>query len=616
MTLSSSSVTERGAGARQIATWAHGLSRGRVGGLLVLLAVVLSVAAYLLRAGLGYPEVLVAPAPLARALVAEAVGTAVLGFLGLLAGGGLVVVVALALADELEPPARRWIVLAGAGAGALWAIGALLGLALLPLWGRAPAGVTGVLAALVLVTAEIAAPLALAPWTVALARQRRAYRAVGWVGAIGLALVAARSLLWGLNAALPVASALYGPAEVLSVLAVVGVSFWLLWVVLFGIRLMTRAAAGAAHALSAGDSAASSSAVDRARGTTRRRVLRAALGLGVGLAGAAFVGVRTGFTIVASPDLTGDDIPAEPSLMASGYYLLALIFVKLIHPINTVAVLARQTSPSDTTPPPPALALARLGVTITPLVANGVPAERISAPGVSSDRWLLYLHGGGWAVPATNNHRAFVGRLGKAINATGLLPNYRLIPEHPFPAALNDCVAAYHWLRQQGVPASHIVIAGESAGGNLTLATALALKESGEELPAALAPISPPTDMAMTGETYRTKAAWDPIGGGGLAQDAYAIYTSHGATNPRNPLCSPLYGDVRGFPPTLIQAGTQEVFLSDATRMAAKLRAAGVTIKLEVWPGLYHAFTGDDFIPEGRQAERHVVRFLRQYLRG
>ncbi len=127
--------------------------------------------------------------------------------------------------------------------------------------------------------------------------------------------------------------------------------------------------------------------------------------------------------------------------------------------------------------------MAQLGVTIEFLDANGVPAERISAPGASSRRWLLYIYGDGWAVPATNDHRAFVGRLSKAVDATGLLPNYRLIPEHPFPAALDDCVSTYRWLRQQGIAASHIVIAGESAGGNLTLATALALRESGDELP-------------------------------------------------------------------------------------------------------------------------------------
>ncbi|HEX9413609.1 MAG TPA: alpha/beta hydrolase, partial [Ktedonobacterales bacterium] len=189
------------------------------------------------------------------------------------------------------------------------------------------------------------------------------------------------------------------------------------------------------------------------------------------------------------------------------------------------------------------------------------------------------------------------------------------IPEHPFPAALNDCVTAYRWLRKQGVAASHIVIAGESAGGNLTLATAVALGESGDELPAALVAISATIDMAMTGESFRTRALVDASPGSGFAQDVFAIYTSHGATDPRNPLVSPLYANVHGFPPTLLQVGTQEMFLSDATRMADRLKAAGVEVKLEIWPGMFHAFTvGPDIIPEARLAERHVTKFMRHHL--
>jgi acetyl esterase/lipase len=296
------------------------------------------------------------------------------------------------------------------------------------------------------------------------------------------------------------------------------------------------------------------------------------------------------------------------------FYLIALFYARIFHPIHTVADLLGM--PTATTPPPPDQTIAQLGVTIERLSANATPAERISAPGVSSTDWILYIHGGGFAVPATNDNRAFVGRLSKATNTTVLYPNYRLIPEHPFPAALDDCVAAFRWLRQQGVPSSRIVIAGESAGGNLTLATALALKASGEELPAALVAISPPTDMAMTGATYQTKRLVDPITGGGLAQDAFALYTGHGATDLRNPLVSPLYGDVRGLPPTLIQAGTQEVFLSDAMRMADKLKAAGVIVKFEIWPGMMHAFPGSPpFIPEARLATQHIARFVRRYLR-
>jgi acetyl esterase/lipase len=596
---------------RQIASWAWTLSPRRVGSLLLLLAVLLTLATHLLQARLSYPAVLLDSASLAQALVAQRAALIVLGFLGLLVSGGLLVVCSIALAAEVAPPEQQRVLLTGAAAGLLWALDAFVGLVLLPLWGRAPAGLTAILALLVLVTGEIAAPLLLAVWTVTLARDLGARHVLGWVGTIGLLLVAARTALWGLNALLPVASGFYGPAQILYVLSLVGVSFWLLWLLLLGSRLV-------AHNAVAGAGASQATAAAGSKGTIyRRRLLRGALGLGMGLAGAAFVGARTGFSIAAAPELEGNDIPAEPSLIATGYYLIALIFLKFVHPLNTVAALASQTTASDTTLPPPNLALAQIGAMIEPVDANGVEAERISVPGVSRSRWLLYIHGGGWAVPWTNDNRSFVGRLCKGANTTALYPNYRLIPQHPFPAALNDCVTTYRWLRQQGVPASHIVIAGESAGANLTLATALALRESGDELPAALVAISPPTDMAMTGETYRTKAIWDPIGGGGLAQDAFALYTNHGATDPRNPLVSPLYGNVRGFPPTLIQAGTQEVFLSDATRMAEKLRAAGVTVKLEVWPGMFHAFTGGPpAIPECRLATQHITKFMRQHVQG
>ena len=176
-------------------------------------------------------------------------------------------------------------------------------------------------------------------------------------------------------------------------------------------------------------------------------------------------------------------------------------------------------------------------------------------------------------------------------------------------------MTAYRWLLSQGVAASQSAIAGESAGGNLALATTLALRESGDALPAVLVAISPATDMAMTGETFKTKAFVDPILGAGLPQDAYALYTNHGATDPRNPLVSPLYADVHGMPPTLLQVGTQEVLLSDSTRMADRLKAAGVETKLEIWPGMMHAFTvGFDVIPDARLAAQHVVKFIRQHL--
>jgi len=586
--------------------WVHTLTPRRIGDLLLLLAALVTLSTYLLQAQLTYPVTLLDTPSLAQAFVTRGAALILLGLIGLLLSGGLLAVISLALSHPLAPPVRQRILVTGAAAGILWSIGALIGLLLVPLWGHAPAGVTTILTTLVLLMGEIAAPLLLAAWTVMLSQQLHSHKVLGWISAIGLLCVVGRSLLWCLNALVPIISGFYGPAEILDVLSIIGASFWLLWLLLLGCRLLARNAIGRTPAPQYAD--------DERIGTmNRRRLLQSALGLSVGLAGAVFVGLRTELMVTASPELPADDIPAEPSLIGAGFYLIAWIFLKFIRPMNTIAVLVSQSA--ATTPPPSNLTRAQLGVTIKQLDANGVPAELISAPGVSSSRWILYIHGGGFAVAGTNDNRAFVGRLSRATGASALYPNYRLIPEHPFPAGLNDCVTTYRWLRQQGIPASHIVIAGESAGGNLTLAAALALRESGDELPAALVAISPPTDMTMTGETYRTKALWDPIGGGGLARDAFALYTNHGATNPRNPLVSPLYGDVHGFPPTLIQAATEEVFLSDATRMAQKLQAAGVMVKLEVWPGMLHAFTaGPTVIPEARLAGHHVATFMRRYL--
>jgi len=255
------------------------------------------------------------------------------------------------------------------------------------------------------------------------------------------------------------------------------------------------------------------------------------------------------------------------------------------------------------------------GVSLEKVDASGVPAQLIVAPGAVKSRFILYLHGGGFAQAATDQHRVIVAGLSQATGASGLLPDYRLAPEHPFPAGLNDCVTAYRWLRSQGVAASHIAIAGESAGGNLTLATALSLRQSGEVLPAALVAISAPTDLTMKGEMYKTKALVDPILGSGLPQDAFALYINHGTKDLRNPLISPWYGDVHGFPPTLLQVATQEILLSDSTRMADRLKAARVEVKREVWPGMFHAFFGTpQFLPEARLATQHIVKFIRRHM--
>ncbi len=260
------------------------------------------------------------------------------------------------------------------------------------------------------------------------------------------------------------------------------------------------------------------------------------------------------------------------------------------------------------------------GIFFENVTAAGVRAQSIWAPGAMKSHVILYLHGGGWVIGLTDSARIYAAALSQATGACVLLPDYRLAPEHPFPASLDDCVATYHWLLHQGVAASHIVIIGGSAGGNLALAMVLALRDHNDPLPAALVLISPITDLTMSGETYQTKASVDPSTVDFL-RNAFAAYTGNGATNVRNPLVSPIYADVHGLPPTLIQVGTQEMLLSDSTRMAARLREALVEVTLEVWPGMWHVFPTSitfpfvgDIFPEGWMALQHITKHVHRHL--
>jgi monoterpene epsilon-lactone hydrolase len=582
--------------------WVSSLTLRRMGSLVLLLALLVTSATFLLQTKLNYPEILLDPAPLANSLVVQGEGIILLSFVGLLLDGGLMVVISLGLASSMGKKNGRLIRLTGGISGVCWIIGTLSGLVLVPLWGSASVVLTQFFATLSLVTAQIITPIGLFLWTVTLARQFRAYRVLGWFGAIGLLVTFIRSLFWGINALLPIEAGFYATTGILNILALLGNSFWQAWLWLFGIYLVTRFPMVELPKPETGN------AEKHPIQLVRRCILQVATGLGIVLVVIAFVLASTVLTIGSQPNMEGDAIPSEPSFGGTLTYLAAMTYLNFVNPIHTIA--QQLTIPQSKMPLP-------VGVSLEHVDASGVPADIIAAPGASKSRWILYLHGGGWAQAGTDDNRAFVAKLSQATGASALYPDYRLTPEHPFPAGLNDCVTAYRWLLNQGVPASHIVIAGESAGGNLTLATAVALRASGDELPAALVALSPATDMAMTGVTYQTKALVDPILGSGLPQDAFALYTNHGATDLRNPLVSPLYGNVQGLPPTFIQVGTQEVLLSDSTRMANRLKTAGVEVKLEIWPGMWHTFSagaGLDYIPEVRLAQQHMLEFIRQHL--
>ena len=242
--------------------------------------------------------------------------------------------------------------------------------------------------------------------------------------------------------------------------------------------------------------------------------------------------------------------------------------------------------------------------------AGGVPAEWIAAADADPGRTLLYLHGGGYMLGSVATHRNLAGRIAREARARCLSLDYRLAPEHPFPAAVEDALAAYRWLLGSGADPARLAIAGDSAGGGLTLATLVSLRDAGDPLPACAVCLSPLTDLEGTGDSVRT--ADDP-----LISDSSAIrgmtetYLQGG--DPRDPRASPLHADYAGLPPLLIQVGTREVLLDDSTRVADRARAAGVDVSLEVEEGLIHVWPlfGPD-VPESRASVERIGEFVRE----
>jgi epsilon-lactone hydrolase len=244
--------------------------------------------------------------------------------------------------------------------------------------------------------------------------------------------------------------------------------------------------------------------------------------------------------------------------------------------------------------------------------AGGVEAEWISAPNSSADRAVLYVHGGGYVLGSINTHRDLMGRIARASSARVLGINYRLAPEHPFPAAVDDSVAAYRWMLAQGLKPNRIAVAGDSAGGGLTVATLVAIRDAKLPVPGAGVCLSPWVDMEGLGESMKTRAAADPVvqreGLLGMA----AAYL--GGQNARTPLAAPLYADLKGLPPLLIQVGDAETLLDDSTRLNDRAKAAGVSAKLEVWPEMIHVWQlFASFLPEGQQAVDGIGSFLKEH---
>lgn len=245
---------------------------------------------------------------------------------------------------------------------------------------------------------------------------------------------------------------------------------------------------------------------------------------------------------------------------------------------------------------------------------DGIPCLWVKAMGAEPEKLILYLHGGGYIFcSAHTTHKDILWRLSVASKCRVIAPDYRLAPEHPYPAALEDSIKVYRWLLEQGYKPENIVIAGDSAGGGLTYGTVLKIRDIGLPLPAATVAMSPWTDLAVTGESVITNLKRDAlIPGDGLPEGAQ--YYLAGAST-RDPYASPLYGDPTGLPPTLIQVSKDEVLLDDSRRLAAKYRAAGVPCELELWDGMPHVWqTLAMFIPEGKTAINRIGAFISKHL--
>jgi epsilon-lactone hydrolase len=253
------------------------------------------------------------------------------------------------------------------------------------------------------------------------------------------------------------------------------------------------------------------------------------------------------------------------------------------------------------------------GVRATAVEAGSVPSEWVEATGTHPRGTILYLHGGGYTIGSVRTHRAHASRLALATGARALVVDYRLGPEHPFPAAVDDAIAAYRWLVRGDTAPQRIIVAGDSAGGGLTVALLVALRDAGDPLPAGGVCISPWADLECTGESMTSRAARDPMVQRGPLLDMAAQYLA--GQDPRTPLASPIYADLRGLPPLLIHVGTAETLLDDAARLADRARTAGVAVDIEVWDDMihvWHAFA--PLLPEADEAIAGIGAWVRKRL--
>jgi acetyl esterase/lipase len=255
--------------------------------------------------------------------------------------------------------------------------------------------------------------------------------------------------------------------------------------------------------------------------------------------------------------------------------------------------------------------------TVAPVDANGVPGEWVTVAESDPNRRLLYVHGGGYVIGSAVTHRRLCEDIARAGGCAVLNLDYRLAPEHPFPAAVEDAIEGLKFIQSNGPqgegPASSSFVAGDSAGGGLTLATLLAARDQGVDLPNAAIGISAWTDLAITGETIQTRADADPlITDSAMVEGMASQYL--GGADAENPLASPLYADYAGLPPLLLQVGDAEILLSDTTRVTEKARAAGVDVVEEIWDEMFHVWHQfAPMLPEAQEAVNRIGEFINQH---
>ncbi len=253
-------------------------------------------------------------------------------------------------------------------------------------------------------------------------------------------------------------------------------------------------------------------------------------------------------------------------------------------------------------------------VTTEPVKAERVAAEWQDVKGAEKDKVILYFHGGGWILGSPNDHRLLTTALSRSTQMRVLSVAYRLAPEYPFPAPLNDCITAYNWLLKTGIKPENIIIAGDSAGGNLTLSTLIKLRDDKMPLPAGAVLLSPSTDFTFSDDSFFKNGETDPV----LADVGifWWFQAYHAKENPRNPLISPLFADLKDLPPLLFQVSTCEMLYRDSTRFVDKARSAGVDVVLETWDDMLHVFQAAlDELPEAGEAISSIGNFIEKQIK-